>query len=42
VELARKFNLEMPITQQMDLILRNVRSPRDAIRELMERTLKTE
>ncbi len=40
--LAVKFNLELPITQQMDLILRGVRSPREAIRELMERTLKAE
>ncbi len=42
VGLALKLNLELPITQQMDLILRGIRSPREAIRELMERTLKNE
>lgn len=42
VDLAHKFNVDMPITEQMDSILRRGRPPRDAIRELMERTLKTE
>jgi len=42
VDLARKCNIDMPITQQMDSILRGGRSPREAIRELMERTLKAE
>jgi glycerol-3-phosphate dehydrogenase (NAD(P)+) len=42
VDLARKFNVDLPITQQMDAILRGGRSPREAIRDLMERTLKTE
>lgn len=42
VDLARKFRVNMPITEQMDSILRSGRSPRDAIRELMERTLKDE
>jgi len=42
VDLARKSNVDMPITQQMDSILRGSRSPREAIRELMERTLKAE
>lgn len=42
VDLARKFNVDMPITEQMDSILRGGRSPRDAIRELMDRTLKNE
>lgn len=41
-ELARKFQVDMPITEQMDAILRGGRSPREAIRELMERTLKNE
>ena len=41
VDLARKFGVDMPITQQMDSILGG-RSPRDAIRELMERNLKNE
>lgn len=42
VDLARKYNVDLPITQQMDAILRGGRSPREAIRDLMERTLKTE
>jgi glycerol-3-phosphate dehydrogenase (NAD(P)+) len=41
-DLGRKFDVELPITQQMDSILRGGRSPREAIRELMERTLKAE
>ncbi len=42
VDLARKFHVNMPITDQMDSILRGGRSPRDAIRELMERALRDE
>ncbi len=42
VELAQRFRVDLPITAQMDLILRGRRSPRSAIRELMERTLKDE
>ena len=42
VALATRFDVEMPISQQIDLILRGDRTPREAIRELMERTLKTE
>ena len=42
VDLARKFSVDMPITEQMDSILRGGRSPREAIRELMDRTLKNE
>jgi glycerol-3-phosphate dehydrogenase (NAD(P)+) len=42
VDLARKFHVDMPITEQMGSILQGRISPRDAIRELMERTLKTE
>ena len=42
VDPARKFNVDLPITQQMDSILRGGRSPREAIRDLMERTLKNE
>lgn len=41
-DLARKFSVDMPITRQMDSILRGGRSPREAIRELMERSLKNE
>jgi glycerol-3-phosphate dehydrogenase (NAD(P)+) len=42
VELARKFQVDMPITQQMDHLLRGSRSPQDALRELMERALRDE
>jgi len=42
VELARKSHVDLPIIQQMQLILGGARSPREAIRELMERTLRNE
>jgi glycerol-3-phosphate dehydrogenase (NAD(P)+) len=42
VDLARKFNIGMPITEQMSAILQDGRPPREAIRELMDRTLKNE
>jgi len=42
VELARKFHTEMPITTQMDRLLRGEVTPGDAIRQLMERTLVEE
>jgi glycerol-3-phosphate dehydrogenase (NAD(P)+) len=42
VDLARKFGVDMPITAQMESILRGGRSPQEAIRELMDRTLKNE
>ncbi|MCZ2080567.1 MAG: NAD(P)-dependent glycerol-3-phosphate dehydrogenase [Bryobacteraceae bacterium] len=42
VELARLHGVEMPIAQQMNAILRNGRPPKEAIRELMERSLKGE
>ena len=35
--LAARYGVEMPITQQMDLILHRGKSPREAIRELMSR-----
>jgi glycerol-3-phosphate dehydrogenase (NAD(P)+) len=35
--LARKNGVEMPITEQMAMILHEGKSPRDAIRELMSR-----
>lgn len=41
-DLARKCNVSMPITEQMDAILQGRTSPREAIRELMERELKSE
>ena len=40
--LARRLEIEMPITEQMHAVLYEGRSPRDAIRELMERRLKGE
>ncbi len=42
IQLARKFQIDMPITEQMESILHGGRSPREAIRELMDRTLKDE
>jgi glycerol-3-phosphate dehydrogenase (NAD(P)+) len=42
VELARKHRIDMPITQQMYEMLRHGKSPREAVRELMERSLKGE
>lgn len=40
--LAKKHGVEMPISQQMDLILHQGKSPKDAIRELMSRPGKEE
>jgi glycerol-3-phosphate dehydrogenase (NAD(P)+) len=42
VELAGKLGVEMPIAEQVRRILNNEISPRDAIRELMDRSLKNE
>ena len=42
LNLARKYQVEMPITEQMDYVLNQGRNPRDAIRDLMERRLKDE
>ena len=42
VDLARRYSVEMPITEQMHAILQLGRPPREAIRQLMERTLKGE
>jgi glycerol-3-phosphate dehydrogenase (NAD(P)+) len=42
VELARRAGVEMPITEQMNAMLFQGKPPRDAIRELMERSLKSE
>ena len=42
VGLARRWGVEMPITEQMYAILHNGKSPSDAIRELMTRTAKSE
>jgi glycerol-3-phosphate dehydrogenase (NAD(P)+) len=42
VDLARRESVEMPITRQMYEVLELGKPPRDAIRELMERSLKSE
>ncbi len=42
VALAKKYRVELPITEQMDTLLRGERSPREAIRDLMDRSLKNE
>jgi glycerol-3-phosphate dehydrogenase (NAD(P)+) len=42
VQLARTHKVEMPITSQMDAILHQGKSPRDAIQELMTRSGKSE
>jgi glycerol-3-phosphate dehydrogenase (NAD(P)+) len=41
-ELARRATIEMPIAEQMYATLYEHRAPREAIRELMERSLKSE
>lgn len=41
-DLAMREGIEMPITQQMYAVLELGKPPREAIRELMERTLKAE
>jgi glycerol-3-phosphate dehydrogenase (NAD(P)+) len=40
--LAREQRIEMPITEQVDAILHTGKSPKDAIRDIMERPLKRE
>lgn len=42
VDLAHNHGVDMPITAQMDAIFRHGKSPREAIRDLMERSLKGE
>jgi glycerol-3-phosphate dehydrogenase (NAD(P)+) len=42
VALAKRFGVEMPITAQVHRILEGQVTPREAIRELMERTLRDE
>lgn len=41
-ELARRHSIEMPITEQIFAVLYESKPPRDAIRALMERRLKSE
>jgi glycerol-3-phosphate dehydrogenase (NAD(P)+) len=40
--LARQLNVEMPITEQMELILDHGKSPHEAIRDLMLRPARPE
>jgi glycerol-3-phosphate dehydrogenase (NAD(P)+) len=42
VDLAARYGVEMPIAGQMHAMLHLGRPPREAIRQLMERTLKGE
>ena len=42
VDLARKMNVEMPITEQMHAILKDGKSPKEAIRDLMTRPSTSE
>jgi len=42
VGLGAKFGVDLPIIQQMDAVLHQAKSPREALRDLMERTLKGE
>jgi len=42
VELAARHAIDLPITRQIQAILDGGKSPRDAVRELMERSLKGE
>ena len=42
VELARRHHVDLPITTQMDLVLNQGKSPREALRDLMERSLTVE
>ena len=40
--LAREHGIDMPITEQVDALLHRGKSPKDAIREIMDRPLKRE
>ena len=42
VDLASRYGVEMPIAEQMHAMLHHGRPPKEAIRLLMERTLKGE
>jgi glycerol-3-phosphate dehydrogenase (NAD(P)+) len=42
VELAGRYGVEMPITERMHEMLHSGASPQDAIRRLMQRSLKGE
>jgi len=42
MDLSRRFGVNLPITEQMEAILSGRKSPREALRELMDRSLKGE
>lgn len=42
VALAEKFNVDLPITRQMHAVLHGEKTPQQAIRELMDRALRSE
>jgi glycerol-3-phosphate dehydrogenase (NAD(P)+) len=42
VDLGTKFGVDLPIIQQMHAVLHHGKNPREALRDLMERSLKTE
>lgn len=42
VELGQKFRVDLPIIEQMHAVLHAAKSPRQALRDLMERSLKEE
>ena len=42
VDLAQRHGVEMPIAEQMHAMLYEERDPKEAIRQLMERSLKEE
>jgi len=42
MELGVKFGVDLPIIEQMHAVLRLGKPPREAVRELMERSLKGE
>lgn len=42
IMLGARFGVDLPIIQQMDAVLRHRKNPREALRDLMERTLKGE
>jgi len=42
LDLARKFHVNLPVTEEVEAILSGRTSPREALRELMERSLKGE
>jgi glycerol-3-phosphate dehydrogenase (NAD(P)+) len=42
VELGTRLGVDLPIIQQMQAVLERAKPPRDAVRQLMERGLKSE